>query len=215
MGKLNDGEGDAKKHPDVKPGDGEGTATVDATGAEGKSKSGSSDGPGTGGRTFTQAELEEEIRVRLERERRKNERAAEEAQRKAEEDALQKRQEFEVLAKQRGDRVAVLESDLTETAATLEETQSRIQELETLIANDVKAQIEELDLRPSTVQLLEKLSVTERRDWLTQHREELAKSGVSPRGAKPSPEDKNTRSKPRTSSEADDMRRREYYRRMF
>lgn len=161
---------------------------------------------------FSQDDVDRIVSERIQRERDKAERDAQEAQRKAEEDALQKRQEFEQLANQRGDRITALESELKTTTAKLEESQSRVQELETLIANDVKAQIDTLELKPSTAQLLERLSVTERREWLNEHREEYAKA--APKGARPSPEDKG-RNEPRKPAEGDDARRQEYYRRVF
>ena len=161
---------------------------------------------------FSQADVDRIVSERIQRERDKAERDAQEAQRKAEEEALQKRQEFEQLATQRGDRITALESELKTTTAKLEESQSRIQELETLIANDVKAQIDTLELKASTAQLLERLSVTERREWLNEHREEYAKA--TRKGARPSPEDKG-RKEPHKPDEADAARRQEYYRRAF
>lgn len=162
--------------------------TGDAPGAE-EPKSG--DDKGKAEAKFTQADLDRIVTERLERERQKQEKVAEDARKKAEEEALATRQEFEKLAEQRGQTIDKLKPELEKAKADVETLQSRVQALEEAMRADVSAELNGLNLQASVAELLKGKDLLEQRTWLTAHREELKKSRGQ--GAPPSP-DPNRRS---------------------
>ena len=152
----------------------------DGAGGEPKPKAGDPDE-----KRFTQADLDRHLAERLDRERRKAEKAADEVKKKAEDDALAKRQEFEQLATTRGARLAELEPMLEKLTTDADAAQGRIKDLEEAIAADVKADLESLNLPASTKELLDGKSVLERRAWLTKHKTEFRRE--TPKGTPPTP----------------------------
>lgn len=125
------------------------------------------------GKVFTQDEIDAIITKRLEREREKAAKEAEAAKQKAEEMVLEKQQEWEKLAKQREAKLAELNAQTEQSAESLKAVEENYSTLETAVSTFVEAQLSRVP--EPTRQLLDKLPLVDRLEWLASNAESIKK----------------------------------------
>jgi len=143
--------------------------------------------------------MEESIQERLARDRKTREQEADEAKRVEREAQLAKNQEFETLSQEQAARITEQDEKIATLTAELETSTANGTTLTTTLTEAVDAEIEALGLPDHYTVLVSKMTVIEKRDWITKYGDEFRKT--SPRGVSPTP--KGGQVKPGTPTEAD------------
>ena len=172
---ADDGQGEGGAKPNDSDGDNSNAGDGDRTG----DNAGDASGDETPEVTFKtkaefQAELDRVVKERLERERQKNERAAEAAKRKAEEDAAAKNGEWQALAEKHAKRLAELEPLETEIESHKSEAEKYKAALTGHLATLKK------DLPTPIIALLDNLDPIAQMEWISKNGEEVAGTNGKP-----------------------------------
>lgn len=134
---------------------------------------------------------------RFERVQRKNDREKEEAEAAAKREALKDQEKYKELYETEQERIQSLEARVKELEP-LEESNSNYRNT---LDSYAQAQINELELQPGVVKLLDGMDPQEKLDWLTENKADFAATDTIPEGEQPDSSG---------SPEADEKAREEY-----